>query len=52
MMASLAGMERSEKQWADLLDVAGLRIRNTYTYNPDLGDSVMVAVLKQYVFHS
>ncbi|MCJ1402815.1 hypothetical protein MMC11_006036 [Xylographa trunciseda] len=44
MMASLAGMERSEKQWASLLDQAGLRVKKTCTYNSDLGDSIMVAV--------
>ena len=46
MMASLAGMERSEKQWTYLLDAAGLRIKRTYTYNLELGDSIIVAIPK------
>ncbi|MCJ1320966.1 hypothetical protein MMC15_006307 [Xylographa vitiligo] len=44
MMASLAGMERSEKQWTSLLDLAGFRVKKVHTYNSDLGDSIIVAV--------
>ena len=47
MMASLAGMERSETQWMSLLSAVGLQVRKTYTYNSDLGDSIIVAVPEQ-----
>ena len=46
MMSGLAAMERSERQWYQLLDSAGLKVTNIYKYTEDLGDSVIVAVPK------
>lgn len=46
MMCVLAAIERTEKQWHDLLDAAGLKIRDIYTYTEDLRDSIIVAVPK------
>ena len=36
MMAGLAAMERTEKQWYAMLDVAGLAVRQICTYDPEL----------------
>lgn len=44
MMAGLAGIERTEKQWHSLMDAAGLKIRSVHTYNENVCDSVIVAV--------
>ena len=44
MMAGLAAMERTEKQWYSLLEAAGLKIKQIFTYTPDLRDSIIVAV--------
>ena len=44
MMASLAGVERTEKQWHALLEMAGLKVRQICTYTPELRDSIIVAV--------
>ena len=46
MMLTLAGAERTEKQWRALLDAAGLRIRKIYTYTVEIRDSIIVAVPK------
>jgi demethylsterigmatocystin 6-O-methyltransferase len=46
MMVSLAGAERTEKQWRTLVDTAGLRIKEIFTYNKDAGDSVISIVRK------
>lgn len=46
MMSSLAGMERTEKQWQSMLDRAGLKIRQICTYTLELCDSIIVAVPK------
>ncbi|KAI4209668.1 MAG: hypothetical protein LQ351_007422 [Letrouitia transgressa] len=46
VMSALAAMERSEKQWQNLLDAAGLKIRNIYVYTEDFRDSIIVAVPK------
>ena len=46
MMAGLAAMERTEKQWYSMLEAAGLKIKQIYTYTPELRDSVIVAVPK------
>ena len=46
MMASVAAMERSEKQWYALLDSAGLKVVTIYRYTEELSDSVIVAVPK------
>ena len=46
MMAGLAAMERTEKQWYSMLDAAGLKVKQIYTYTPELRDSIIVAVPK------
>lgn len=46
MMSALASIERTQMQWAALLDSAGLRITKTYTYTPSVYESVMVVVRK------
>ena len=46
MMAALAAMERSEKQWYALMEQAGLKIQNIYRYTEDVQDSIIVAVPK------
>ena len=46
MMASMAAMERTEKQWLALLDAAGLKMKKRYTYTEELQDSVILAVPK------
>lgn len=46
MMAGLAAMERTEKQWYSMLDAAGLKVKGIYTYTPELRDSIIVAVPK------
>ena len=46
MMMTLAGAERTEKQWHALLDAAGLKIRKIYTYTEGIRNSVIVAVPK------
>ena len=46
VMASLAAVERSEKQWYALLDAAGLKIVKIWTYTEELRDSIIVAVPK------
>ena len=47
MMASLAGMERTERQWRHLLIRAGLVITGIFSYGPEFGDSIIEAVLTQ-----
>lgn len=47
MMASLAGMERTEKQWYALLDSAGLKVQRICPYTEKLRESIIVAVPKQ-----
>lgn len=44
MMAVMAAVERTEKQWRSLLDKAELKIKQIYTYTPELRDSIIVAV--------
>lgn len=44
MMASLASMERTERQWDSLLERAGLRVLGKKTYNLETGQSVLVVV--------
>lgn len=44
MMASLASMERTERQWDSLLARAGLRVLEKKTYNVETGQSVLVVV--------
>ena len=47
MMASLAGMERTESQWRHLLTSAGLIIIGIFSYEPEFGDSIIEAVPSQ-----
>lgn len=42
MMATLASMERTQKQWSALWKSAGLKIIHTATYNHMTGESVQV----------
>ena len=44
MMATLAGMERTEGQWRHLLTSAGLVITEICSYKPEFGDSIIEAV--------
>lgn len=46
MMASLAGMERTERQWIALLDSAGLKVQQICPYTVKLRESIIVAVPK------
>lgn len=46
VMSTLGAMERSEKQWEELIERAGLRIREVFTYTEELRDSVLVLVAK------
>ena len=46
MMASLAAMERTEKQWIDMLDKAGLKIAKKVVYDEELHDTLMIVVPK------
>ena len=45
MMCAHASEERTQTQWKTLLDSVGLRIRDTYVYNPSCHQAVMAAVL-------
>ncbi|PCG98857.1 O-methyltransferase, family 2 [Penicillium occitanis (nom. inval.)] len=44
MMAVLAARERTHEQWSKLLESAGLKINNIYTYTDTLKDSIIEAV--------
>lgn len=44
LMATLAAMERSERQWVELFQEVGLRIERRFTYEEETGHSVMVVV--------
>lgn len=46
MMTTLAAMERTRKQWDDLLDAAGLEVVQRVTYLDDSADSIQVVVPK------
>ncbi|KAL7940842.1 S-adenosyl-L-methionine-dependent methyltransferase [Trichoderma barbatum] len=46
MMVSFASTERTEKQWASLLDKAGLKVLSKDIYNEATGQSAIVAVPK------
>ena len=47
MMASLAGMERTEGQWRHLLTSAGLIIIGIFSYGSEFGDSLIETVPSQ-----
>jgi demethylsterigmatocystin 6-O-methyltransferase len=46
MMLCLAGAERTDKQWDVLIDAAGLKIKEIFTYNKLMRQSVLVVVKK------
>ena len=46
MMTALASIERTQGQWAALLDSVGLKIQKTFTYTPSIYESVMAIVRK------
>lgn len=46
MMATVAGMERTERQWVALLGSAGLRVQQIWPYTEKLRESIIVAVPK------
>lgn len=46
MMAGLAAMERTREQWDALMEKAGLKILDVFTYTESLNDSIIVAVPK------
>lgn len=48
MMASLAGMKRTEGQWRHLLTRAGLNITGIFLYGSEFGDSIIEAVPIQW----
>lgn len=41
MMGAFAGMERSKKQWDQIIDEAGLKLTGLYLYNPVSHEHVM-----------
>jgi len=43
MYSNLASEERTEKRWKELLDAAGFKIEQVYTYQDELRDSIIVA---------
>ncbi|KAI5917160.1 S-adenosyl-L-methionine-dependent methyltransferase [Camillea tinctor] len=47
MMTSLASAERTERQWDSLLGRAGLKLMQKTAYNPETGESILVAVANQ-----
>jgi len=46
MMLTLGGAERTERQWRALIDEAGLKIKEIFTYNKDDGSSIISVVRK------
>ena len=44
MMTALASMERTKGHWYELLESAGLKINNIWTYTTSLRDSIIEAV--------
>lgn len=44
MLAALGAMERSEKQWRELLGAVGLKIRDIWIYDRALNSGLIVAV--------
>lgn len=43
MMATLASLERTEDHWRALLDSAGLKMVKIWTYNVNVGKSIIMA---------
>ena len=46
MMATLAGMERTEQQWYAILNASNLKINKIVMYDEQTRDSIIVAQLK------
>jgi demethylsterigmatocystin 6-O-methyltransferase len=46
MMLTLAGAERTDKQWRALIDAAGLQIKEIFTYDRDVRASIIVVERK------
>ena len=46
MMAALGSKERTREQWESLIESAGLKILETYTYTSTLQDSILMVVPK------
>jgi demethylsterigmatocystin 6-O-methyltransferase len=46
MMVSLAGAERTDEEWDLLIDAAGLKIKEIFTYNKQMRQSIIVLVRK------
>ena len=46
MMITLAGAERTDKQWRALTDTAGLTIKEIFTYNQEVRESILVLARK------
>jgi demethylsterigmatocystin 6-O-methyltransferase len=44
MMTMLAAMERTQEHFAELLEEAGLKLRDVWMYDEEYGDSLIVAV--------
>jgi demethylsterigmatocystin 6-O-methyltransferase len=44
MMAVMGAHERSEKQWRDVLDAAGLKLREIAIYEEEMSSGLIVAV--------
>ncbi|GAW10672.1 hypothetical protein ANO14919_000060 [Xylariales sp. No.14919] len=47
MMSAFASAERSEAQWRQLIEDAGLSLCGTYLYNPESYESVMDVRIRQ-----
>jgi len=48
MMTTLAAMERTRKQWDELLSAAGLEVVQRVTYLQDTAESIQVVVPKDH----
>ena len=44
MMAICAALERTEDQWRTVFDKAGLKVRDLWTYDKELGASLIIGV--------
>lgn len=44
MMSALAGIERTRKEWRELLQWAGFRVVAMYTYTKSLQDTIVAVV--------
>jgi hypothetical protein len=47
MMTAFAGMERSEAQWRSILSEAGLKLVDSYVYNPVSHETVLQVCLAE-----